>query len=259
MSEMKDDNIDLFPQHWARRHQGSDAQPSVFSGTRAVSGRGSSNVLPAEIQALCDTLNKCDGLLLMKKLPNNAIPLAYFDPQYRGVLDKLRYGNEGQRQRGRATLPQMGQETIGEFMQEIVRVITPSGHIMLWVDKYHFVNGVKSWIVDLPVSIVDLMTWDKGQMGMGYRTRRRSEYLVVLQKKPQRAKGVWTVHNIPDCWPEKVKKKHPHAKPELLQAALIKATTAPDDIVLDPAAGGFSVMRSAHSVGRRSLGCDLEG
>jgi site-specific DNA-methyltransferase (adenine-specific) len=72
-------------------------------------------------------------------------------------------------------------------------------------------------------------------------------------------KGVWTVHDIPDNWLEKVEKKHPHAKPERLQAALIVATTAPGDIVLDPAAGGFSAMRSAHSVGRRFLGCDLEG
>ena len=118
--------------------QRSDAAPSVFSGTRTVFGQGPSSVLPAEIQALCDTRNKCDGLLLLKKLPSNAIPLAFFDPQYRGVLDKLGYGNEGQRQRGRATLTQMSLETIREFLQELARVIIPSGHVMLWVDKYHF-------------------------------------------------------------------------------------------------------------------------
>jgi site-specific DNA-methyltransferase (adenine-specific) len=240
-------------------HQGSDVQPSVFSGARAVSGRGSSKILSAETQALCDKRNKCDGLLLLKKLPSNAIPLAFFDPQYRGVLDKLRYGNEGQRQKCRATLTQMSTETIREFIQELARVIIPSGHIMLWVDKYHLVEGIKPWIADLPVSTVDAITWDKERMGMGYRTRRRSEYLVVLQKEPKRAKGVWTVHDIPDSWSEKVERKHPHAKPERLQAALIEATTAPGDIVLDPAAGGFSAMRSAHSVGRRFLGCDLEG
>src|SRR6185436_14225956 len=203
-----------------------DAAPSVFSGTRTVSGQGPSSVLLAEIQALCDTRNECDGLLLLKKLPNNAIPLAFFDPQYRGVLDKLRYGNEGQRQRGRATLTQMSLETIREFLQELARVIIPSGHVMLWVDKFHFVDGIKPWIADLPMSTVDAMTWDKGRMGMGYRTRRRAEYLLVLQKEPTRAKGVWTAHDIPDIWLEKVEKKHPHAKPELLHAALIEATTA---------------------------------
>jgi site-specific DNA-methyltransferase (adenine-specific) len=198
-------------------------------------------------------------LLLLRQLPSNTIPLAFFDPQYRGILDKLKYGNEGQRQKGRAKLPQMSPETIREFIQELSRVITPSGHIMLWLDKYHLINSVKPWIADLPVSIVDVITWDKGRMGMGYRTRRRFECLLVLQKKPTRAKGVWTKHDIPDVWSEKVERKHPHAKPEGLQSALIEATTAPGDIVLDPAAGGFSAMRSAHSVGRRFLGCDLEG
>ena len=58
------------------------------------------------------------------------------------------------------------------------------------------------------MSTVDAMTWDKGRMGMGYRTRRRTEYLLVLQKEPTRAKGVWTAHDIPDIWLEKVEKKH---------------------------------------------------
>jgi site-specific DNA-methyltransferase (adenine-specific) len=242
-----------------QNHQGSDAQPPAISNTRAVSGRELLNVLPAEIQAFCDTRNKCDGLLLLKRLPSNAIPVAFFDPQYRGILDKLKYGNEGTRQKARAALAQMSSETIREFIQELARVITPSGHIFLWVDKFHLVEGINPWVVDFPLSPVDAITWDKIRIGMGYRTRRRSEYLVVLQKEPKRAKGVWTAHDIPDVWAEKVEKKHPHAKPEHLQAALIVATTAPGDIVLDPAAGGFSVMRSAHSAGRRFLGCDLEG
>ncbi|MXZ03768.1 MAG: site-specific DNA-methyltransferase, partial [Chloroflexi bacterium] len=36
-----------------------------------------------------------DGLTLMSKLPEECIAAAFFDPQYRGVLDKLSYGNEG--------------------------------------------------------------------------------------------------------------------------------------------------------------------
>jgi site-specific DNA-methyltransferase (adenine-specific) len=83
---------------------------------------------------------------------------------------------------------------------------------------------------------------------------------VVAQKLPVRAKGVWTAHNIPDVWPEAViLGGHPHAKPIGLQAALIGATTAPGRLILDPAAGGYSVMTAAHSVGRRFLGCDLLG
>ena len=111
--------------------------------------------------------------------------------------------------------------------------------------------------------MVDLITWDKGRIGMGYRTRRRSEYLVVAQKLPKRAKGCWTRHDIPDVWLEKdrskAKKDHPHEKPQQLLRALIEATTEPDDLVLDPAAGSFAVKAIATELGRSFVGCDLAG
>lgn len=232
---------------------------SVFSSTASVDHRGSVPPLPSPFQPLCDRRNRMDGMSLLSELPDNSAPLAFFDPQYRGILDKLCYGNEGKRQKERVALQQMSNDTIIGFLRELSRVVRPTGHIMLWVDKFHLCEGIAPWIDGLPLSIVDAVTWDKGRIGMGYRTRRQSEHLIVLQRQPKRAKGVWTAHNIPDLWREKVERgNHAHAKPERLQAALIAATTAPDDIILDPAAGGYSVMRSAHAVGRRFLGCDLE-
>ena len=47
--------------------------------------------------------------------------------------------------------------------------------------------------------IVSLITWNNPRFGTGYRTRRTSEYLIVLQKAPKRAKGTWTHHDIPDA------------------------------------------------------------
>jgi len=39
-----------------------------------------------------------DALDLLKTLPDSSAALAFFDPQHRGVLDKLKFGNEGARQ-----------------------------------------------------------------------------------------------------------------------------------------------------------------
>lgn len=206
-----------------------------------------------------NTRNKGDGLVLLGSLPDNEIPLAFFDPQYRGVMDKLDYGNEGARQKQRAQLTQMSDDVIKQFIAEISRVLRPSGHLMLWIDKFHLVEGIRPWLEGTALEPVDMITWDKGRIGMGYRTRRRSEYLVVLQKLPKRAKGVWTVHDIPDVWLEKIKPSHAHSKPVLLQAALINATTKPGEVILDPAAGGFSVMEAALSIDRNFIGSDLEG
>ena len=204
--------------------------------------------------------NQSDGLELLSALEPESIPLCIFDPQYRGILDKMQYGNEGvSRGQRRSGLPQMSEETIGEFIAGIATALIPSGHLFLWVDKFHICTGVEPWFGEFGLEIVDLITWNKAKMGMGYRTRRYGEYLVVAQKVPIRAKGVWQRHNIPDVWTESVEDQYAHAKPVILQAALIEAVTDPEDVVLDPAAGGYSVLEAAHWVGRNFIGCDISG
>ena len=202
-----------------------------------------------------------DALSLLGLVPDCTIPVAFFDPQYRGVLDRMAYGNEGKsRGKARCELSQMTESDISEIIQDISRVLTPTGHLFLWIDKFHLCTGFTGWLDGTQLETVDLITWNKMRTGMGYRTRRTCEYLVVLQKLPKRAKGVWSIHTIPDVWAEKIPHKdHAHQKPIDLQAELIAAVTNPGDVVLDPAAGSFSVMDAANSRGRNFLGCDILG
>ena len=203
---------------------------------------------------------KMNGLDLLDLLDKESIKVAFFDPQYRGVLDKLSYGNEGKsRGKDRSALPQMSQEIIFEFLAKIELVLKPNGYLFLWLDKFHLFE-VKSWIENYQsLEIVDMIVWNKLKIGMGYRTRRKSEYLVIIQKFPKRAKSTWTLHNIPDVWDEKIlDKNHTHAKPIELQKQLILATTNENDLVLDPASGGYSVFRACKETNRNFIGCDLE-
>jgi site-specific DNA-methyltransferase (adenine-specific) len=235
---------------------------SVYSGDRADMDIPPVASLPSGLQALMDRRNQADGLEFLSHVPGAVAPLVFFDPEYRGVLDYQNYGNEGERQKARAEQAQMSVGAIRAFIAQIGRVLTPRGHLMLWVDKFHLAEGVNPWLEGLDLKVVDLITWDKEKIGMGYRTRRKCEYLIVIQKQPLRAKGVWTAHDIPDVWPEKVRRdpgSHAHVKPLRLQAVLIAATTPPGGLVVDPAAGSFSVMHAAHAAGRRFLGCDLRG
>ena len=171
-----------------------------------------------------DKPQRMDGLRLLAKISADTIPLVFFDPQYRTILDKQKYGNEGKnRGKERAGLPQMSAGLIIEFINEIERILIPSGHLMLWVDKFIIGEGVTALLEGSQLKVVDLITWNKQRMGMGYRTRRFGEHLVILQKK------------------------------------LIEAVTNIGDIVVDPAAGGYSVLTAALSVDRHFLGCDLMG
>ena len=66
-----------------------------------------------------------DALVLLQSLPDCCAALVFFDPQYRETLDKLAYGNEGARQKGRALLPAMTSDYIDACCREAARVLRP--------------------------------------------------------------------------------------------------------------------------------------
>jgi site-specific DNA-methyltransferase (adenine-specific) len=200
-----------------------------------------------------------DALELLRSLPAACTPLIFFDPQFRDVLDKQKYGNEGNRQRARAALPAMSNNYIDACCRESMRVLRPSGYLMRWIDVFGLCTGQHLRIIDKTCECVDLIAWDKLCQGQGYRSRRRGDYLLIFQKPPKAAKSTWRDHGIPDRWPEAIihpRKQHPHIKPIGLIARLIGAVTCPGDLIIDPAAGSFTVMHAAHRLGREFIGCD---
>jgi site-specific DNA-methyltransferase (adenine-specific) len=185
-----------------------------------------------------------------------------FDPQYREVMDKLKLGNEGARQKGRFRLPAMSTDYIDTCCREAARVLRPNGYLLQWVDTFRLCEAYHLRISDA-VKCVDLIAWDNQRPGQGHRSRRRGDYLLVLQKprlqKPRFvAKATWRDHGIPSRWIEKIDRKlHPHAKPPGLIRRLIGAITEPGELVVDPAAGSFTVMHAAHQLGRDFIGVDI--
>ena len=208
----------------------------------------------------CNVPQCGDSLTLLCSLSECCTPLVFFDPQHRSILDKLKFGNEGERQRGRARLPQMSDDFIDECCIEVARILMPSGYLMLWSDKYRLVEGYHNRIPRKLLKPVDRIAWDNMRQpgGNGYRSRHCGDDLIVLQKRPIRARATWRDHGIRDRWAEKVDRKlHPHIKPHGLITRLIAATTEAGDLVVDPAAGSFVVMHAAHQLGREFIGCDL--
>ncbi len=213
--------------------------------------------------------NCCNGLDLLSSLNDETISASYFDPQYRGIMEKLDYGNEGARQSGRAQLEQMSESLIEDFIEEISRVLKPSAYLFLWVDKFILCEGShKNWFEGysskihenkLKMNLVDMITWNKESFGMGYRTRKTSEYLLIYQKSPKMIKS-WTNKSIRDMWSEKIEHPrmgHPHKKPIGLIKTLIESVTKERDLILDPCAGSFSVLDVCRDINRTFIGCDI--
>lgn len=115
------------------------------------------NVLAENSEYKINTENLADGLALMKNIKDDSIATAFFDLQYRGILNKMHYGNE-EKKRGiaRAGLRQIDELTIVRFIKEINRVVKPSGHLFLWIELTDF-------------NIVDMIVW-----GNGLRRQKKS-------------------------------------------------------------------------------------
>lgn len=223
------------------------------------------------IETLLNKKLKMDGLVLLSSIPTGFVSSCFFDPQYRSQLDKLKYGNEGARQAKRASLPQMSDEIIVSFIFEITRTLIPSSYLFLWVDKFTVAEGIHNrWMervdetalqIGYSPYLVDMICWDKESFGMGSRSRRTNEYLLVYQKLPKTTKN-WKNKSIRDTWSEKIdnpRKGHPHKKPIGLTKTLIECVTNTGDIVLDPCAGSFMTYDVCAQSGRNFLGCDIMG
>src|SRR5260370_4229833 len=93
--------------------------------------------IPRYVQAFArNVAQRGDALELLRSLPDACAALAFFDPQHRDVLDKLKYGNEGARQIKRCKLPQMSAGFIDTCCREIARVLVPGGYCMRWSDTF---------------------------------------------------------------------------------------------------------------------------
>lgn len=211
----------------------------------------------------------CDGRVLLSRLPSGSASACFMDAQYRQIMEKMKFGNEGKsRQKERATLPQMSESMIVEFMRGLAYTLKPGGYLFFWLDKFMLAEGLGRAMVEaanlyLPkadkLHQVDLLTWDKVRMGNGYRTRRRSEFLLILQKTPKSIK-TWKDKGIPDVWTESILKprsNHTHKKPVMLIMRLIEAVTLPGDLIVDPCAGSFITMAACLTAGRDFIGGDI--
>ncbi len=79
---------------------------SVFSATRTVIAP--ELVLPRMLKT--NKKLKMDGLKFLSKISDNSIPVSFFDPQYRGVYEQMKYGNEDtSRNHKRVEIPQMNE------------------------------------------------------------------------------------------------------------------------------------------------------
>jgi site-specific DNA-methyltransferase (adenine-specific) len=188
-------------------------------------------------------------------LEDKSVSLVFFDPQYEKAGEVLWINDY--------PIHYQSESQILFILQEISRVLKPSGFCLLWVNKGILQSErVSLWLMKAPkLKLVDFLVWNKDNwLGLGSYFRSRGEYAFLLQKNPKNSRK-FTNRSFPNIWdeskPSDTKKQHPHQKPFFLIRTLIEATTHEGDLVVDPCAGSFIVLEACQSTGREFLGCDL--
>lgn len=110
-----------------------------------------------------------------------------------------------------------------------------------------------------PFVVKNLLVWDKGTPGMGDVEANWgfSYEAIVYAKKgrrpiPNRRSSVIAVDRTPSN-----KHIHPTQKPVELLEILLRMSTSPGDLVVDPFAGSGSTIVACERLGRRGIGIEL--
>lgn len=124
-----------------------------------------------------------------------------------------------------------------------------------------------SLLIDRVLAFDQMVIWDKGKIGMGWKYRRSYETVLVAHRKGgklrwfDRSKRIENIIRPGDYGIRKIIPKetdHPTPKPIELAAHFIRLHTRARDLVLDPFMGAGTTGVACVQLGRRFIGIDLD-
>jgi len=222
--------------------------------------------------------NDCFDIL--SKLPENSIDMIFADPPY--FLSNGGFtchaGKKVSVNKGKWDVSKGIEEDFiftQRWLRECQRVLTPNGTI--WVSgTSHIIYTVGSAMQGLGYKILNDIAWFKvnppPNLSCRYFTHSTETILWAAKNKDSRhyfnydlMKKLNNNKQMLSFWSikapgsaEKIYGKHPTQKPIELLDRIVKASTRPGDIVLDPFTGSSTTGVSAAKEKRQFIGVDLE-
>jgi len=223
---------------------------------------------------------KMNGLKMLKKLGKESIRVAFFDPSIHYQVNPMEITNPMKSMYNHplnagnvmyepindgSTMDAQRKSILAQFIRAYYRVIVPSGFLFMWIDEMPLFHGIDTFLWRTEFIRRNFITWDVGEVKVKLTDYKKStetfkemSNLMILQKPPNKTEGYWFDGWFLDIYKSKTKVESKWKKPIDLQARLIKASTLESDLVVDAAAGSFSVFKACQKTGRNFLGCDIQ-
>lgn len=198
-----------------------------------------------------------DAVAWLRTLATGSVDLVVTDPPYESLEKHRAIGTTTRLKHSKASSNQWFEifpnTRFTELFDEIYRVLARNAHFYLYCDpETMFVAkplaeaaGFKFW---------KPLIWDKRRIGMGYHYRARYECILFFEKGKRKLAdlGVADILEAP-----RVVGGYPAEKPPAVSEVLIRQSTEPGELVIDPFMGSGSVGVAAIAQGRRFAGNDL--
>ena len=203
------------------------------------------------------SLSNRDAVAWLDRLPANSVSLAITDPPYESLEKHRAIGTTTRLKHSKASSNDwfaiFPNSRFDELFTQLYRVLAKNSHLYLFCDpETMFVAkpageraGFKFW---------KPLIWDKKSIGMGYHYRARYECILFFEKGKRKLADLGIADVLTE---QRVYNGYPAEKPVSVSEILVKQSTSPGELVIDPFMGSGSIGVAAAMNGRHFAGNDL--
>ncbi|WP_204138397.1 site-specific DNA-methyltransferase [Halomicronema sp. CCY15110] len=202
-------------------------------------------------------LHQGDAVSWLRELPDASVDLVVTDPPYESLEKHRAVGTTTRLKHSKASSNDWFEifpnERFNELFIELYRVLKKNSHFYLYCDQ-------ETMFVAKPIAesvgfrFWKPLVWDKMKIGMGYHYRARYELILFFEKGKRKLNDL----SIPDIIQvPRIYRGYPTEKPVEVSEILIKQSTEPSEVVIDPFMGSGSTGIAAGRLKRNFLGNDI--
>lgn len=202
-------------------------------------------------------LSGLDAVEWLQTLDTESVDLVITDPAYESLEKHRAKGTTTRLKHSKASSNDWFEifpnARFPELFKQLYRVLKRNTHCYVFCDQETMfvakpiaeAAGFKFW---------KPLVWDKQKIGMGYHYRARYEFILFFEKGKRKLHDL----GVPDIIEApRVYRGYPTEKPVEVSQTLVRQSSLPGELVIDPFMGSGSAGAAAVTEGRRFQGTDI--
>ncbi len=200
-----------------------------------------------------------DALNFLASLPAESVDLFITDAAYESMEKHRATGTTTRLKVSKMSsnkwFPIFGNHLLPALLNEMHRIMKKASHAYLFCDD-ETSDWMKRAAKEAGFLVWKRLVWDKMAIGTGYHWRGQCEFILFIEKKPQRQLNSKSMSDL--LRHKRVHKGYPAEKPVSLIKELVENSSAAGDVVCDCFLGSGATAVAAIELGRSFVGCDIQ-